>query len=123
MDASVIYETISRGGFEETVLGDRINAIIEDMVHESHSTGSDQSKRSFPIESYHRDRDRGYALREMEALSDKQFTTMFRLNKLVFFYLLAKINPLISARGSLRNNLYHHLSDVSPQTKLAVTLR
>ena len=70
-----------------------------------------------------RHRDRSYALKEMDSLTDSQFTTMFRLNRQTFYWLLFKIKPLLTAKGSLYNNTYHSEHVVDVKTKLAVTLR
>ena len=70
-----------------------------------------------------RQRDRAYALREMSQLSEFQFQRMFRLNRAAFYHLLGLIHHEISPRPSL-NHIFHHAAKlVTPETRLAITLR
>ena len=76
-------------------------------------------------------RDRGYALREMDELSDAQFARMFRLNREAFYFLLAKIiTPKVEAKPngggacpSSQRSYNERLQPITPKTRLAVTLR
>ena len=69
-----------------------------------------------------RSRDRGYALEEMEQLSDKEFKKMFRLSREAFYWLLHKIHHHISPAASLRQKVQLE-RNILPATKLAVTMR
>ena len=63
-----------------------------------------------------RNRNRGYALEEMDALTDPEFKAMFRLSRQAFYFLLPQLNLQ-------SKNPIHRGRDISPKTKLAVTLR
>lgn len=66
-------------------------------------------------------RDRGYALVEMEQLSDLQFVQMYRLNRVAFDDLLEKIAPKLAvneAKATASSG-----SPIAARTRLAVTLR
>ena len=57
--------------------------------------------RSFPARSLRRSRrhrDRGYALANMELMSEKEFKRMFRMTKLMFNELEIKLAPVISCQ-------------------------
>ena len=69
-----------------------------------------------------RHRNRGYALEEMEHLSDKEFQRMFRLNRRAFYWLLSKIHHDISPAASLRQRVQLE-RNISATTKLAVMMR
>jgi len=70
-------------------------------------------------------RDRGYACREMNALTDEQFRRMFRLNKAAFNHVLSLITPMIRWKTSpIGRGKYHtQLKPIPPKVKLAATLR
>ena len=70
-----------------------------------------------------RERDRAYALNEMATLSDAQFQRMFRLNRAAFYHLLNLIHEEIAPRLSLNHNFHNSKKEISPETRLAVTLR
>lgn len=69
-----------------------------------------------------RHRDRGYALREVLALSEETFGQMFRMNRAGFNGLLNKISPFMhetdEAMARVSSNTH-----ISKQTKLYCTLR
>ena len=69
-----------------------------------------------------RQRNRGYALEEMEHLTDKEFQRMFRLNRIAFYWLLSKIYHDISPIASLRQKVQLE-RNITAATKLAVTMR
>ena len=69
-----------------------------------------------------RHRNRGYALKEMEHLSDKEFQRMFRLNRRAFYWLLSKIHHDISPAASLRQRVQLE-RNISATIKLAVMMR
>lgn len=71
-----------------------------------------------------RNRNRSYAIQEMDDLSDKEFTRMFRLNREAFYWLLNKITPLIAPNASQVGNRYHCPDrEITPKTRLAATMR
>ena len=65
-------------------------------------------------------RNRGYALHEMDNISDAQFHRMFRLSRLTFSALLELLSPFIE-RIPKAPKSYGGL--ISTKTRLAVTLR
>ena len=68
-----------------------------------------------------RKRNRGYGMDEMEALSDSDFQSMFRIKREWFNLLLEAITPAILRNEDKARNSSG--SVISPKTKLAVTLR
>lgn len=75
------------------------------------------NRRSAP-----RNRNRGYALEEMDNLSASEFKRMFRLNREAFYWLLLKVRRDIEPKPSLKQSL-HFQREITGKTKLAVTLR
>ena len=69
-----------------------------------------------------RNRNRGYALQEMDNLSASEFKRMFRLNREAFYWLLLLIKKDIEPKSSLRQHL-HFDREITAKTKLAITLR
>jgi hypothetical protein len=69
-------------------------------------------------------RNRGYALNEMEQMSDQDFTAMFRMDREAFDELLelVKNKVMVSDRGNV-NAKNTSGSVILPRTRLAVTLR
>ena len=67
-------------------------------------------------------RDRGFALSQMEELSDDEFRRMFRLSRPAFDALLEKISDDFGVR-SVSFAECSNRSRISPKTRLAVTLR
>ena len=65
-------------------------------------------------------RNRGYALNEMDFLSDVRFHRMFRMTRLTFFALLDLINPLIERAEKAPK---FSGGTIPTKTRLAVTLR
>ena len=92
------------------------------MIHEERSR---ISKRTNEINNkeprYSRKRDRGYALAQMELLSDAEFERMFRLDRLTFQHLEERISPLVSRLEEKAKNACGQ--EISVKTRLAVTLR
>ena len=70
-------------------------------------------------------KDRGYAINEMNLMSDKDFKKMFRLKRRAFYYLLSLIKKHISPSKSAVDPIYYHetLTPIPEQVRLAVTLR
>jgi hypothetical protein len=98
-------------------------ALFEEEFLEAAEEGRYIRKRPYVRhKETNRSREHGFALNEMELLSDKEFTRMFRLNRSGFNHLLEKISPAISGK-SLWNNHHHHQNEVPVKTKLAATLR
>ena len=60
--------------------------------------GRTSERRSAP-----RPRNRGYALEEMETLSDSEFTRMFRLNREAFYWLMYRIDNLLKPIDEFTN--------------------
>jgi DDE superfamily endonuclease len=69
-----------------------------------------------------RNRNRGYALLEMDNLSASEFRRMFRLSREAFYWLLLKIKMDLQPKASLRQRL-HFDREITAKTKLAITLR
>ena len=60
----------------------------------------------------------------MNLLNDKQFTRMFRLNRVAFDHLLFIIEDNITPKGSLKNGDFHHFGkEITPRAKRDVALR
>ena len=116
LNESLINDTITSGNLFPTLIGDQIHNFIDNSSSGGHNPHS-------YMRTFSHGRDKGFALRQMDILTDKEFTRMYRLNRLAFYFMLTKITPYTSSHGSLRNNLYRHSTDINPKTKLAVTLR
>jgi hypothetical protein len=69
-----------------------------------------------------RNRNRGYALQEMDNLSASEFRRMFRLSREAFYWLLLKLKMDLQPKASLRQRL-HFDREITAKTKLAITLR
>jgi hypothetical protein len=69
-----------------------------------------------------RERDRGYALREVEALSEENFMKMFRMNRAGFALLLEKVAPFIKDTDEAMAKVSSK-SCITKATKLYCTLR
>ena len=65
--------------------------------------------------------DRGFAIRQMNNLSEKDFKIMFRMSRASFEILLEKVTPLIQVQENFA--ILSSGSLISNTTKLAVTLR
>lgn len=68
-----------------------------------------------------RKRERGYDLRKMDDLSDRDFTRMFRVSRARFADILGKISPKLERDVQQAKNSSG--GPITPKTKLAVTLR
>jgi DDE superfamily endonuclease len=101
----------------ETVLNDEFDEIRKD-IRQRRAKRKCSKRAAAP-----RNRNRNYALEEMDYLSDSQFQRMFRLNRRAFYALLDMILPSIEALPSLNHTFHHRSKEISPRTRLAVTLR
>ena len=81
--------------------------------------GRTSERRSAP-----RPRNRGYALEEMETLSDSEFTRMFRLNREAYYWLMYRIDNQLKPIDEFTNlSAYNDFIRINNVTRLAVTLR
>lgn len=116
------YEMDIQDILQPAVLASILEDDIIDICNENNE--SKEKRKLSTRASAPRERNRGFAVKEMEILSDKEFTRMFRLSRSAFEWLLAKIAHHIQPQASLRNNVYHNLKrEIPPRTRLAVTLR
>ena len=90
---------------------------FEDALDEDETAPRVSNRRHAP-----RQRDTGYGLRELNALTDKQFTRYFRLNGEAFYWLLNKIKPHIEDQTAF-GRPHHHENQISAETKLYCALR
>jgi hypothetical protein len=56
-------------------------------------------------------------------MSDQEFKRMFRLTRTTFNFLLEKIRPFIEAKPNLKFGSWKNPKSISPEIKLAATLR
>jgi hypothetical protein len=59
---------------------------------------SEQVKKEEQPPRPYRKRDPGYALREMDVMSDREFKKLFRMNRSTFNRLLALVDPFIASK-------------------------
>ena len=78
--------------------------------------GPDSKRRS------QKGKKRAYILEEIDAMSDREFCRMFRLNRTAFSYLLEKIIPHISSKNVF-GKIHGEKISISPKIKFAATLR
>lgn len=78
-------------------------------------------KRRTPAESRRRDRDRAYALREINVLSDADFARMFRVSRERYSTILETIRGDITFDANKATNSSG--SAITPETRLYCTLR
>jgi len=71
-----------------------VNAILQPVIEQI--VEKDDPRQHSGRKHAPRHRDRSYALKEMDSITDRQFTTMFRLNREAFYWLLYKIKPLVA---------------------------
>ena len=76
--------------------------------------------RTMRIPRHHK-RDRGYALKEMDHLSDATFHRMFRMSRTSFLELQERIHPDLQFNDQKATNAAG--SPISTRTRLAMTLR
>ena len=84
LNEALINDTITSGNLFPTLVGDQIHHFIDN------SSSGGHNRHSY-TRTFSHDRDRRYALRQMDILTDKQFNSMNRLNRLAFYFLLTKI--------------------------------
>lgn len=116
------------GNLDSTpICADILQEVISEEVsydEEEENNGVPNTRRPYSNRtSAPRTRNRAYALEEMDALNEKEFTRMFRLNRQKFYWLLEKVTPLIAGHASQDGHRYHTDREISPKTKLACTLR
>jgi len=100
------------------------DALAEILAEELDNNSSTNKKQISNRPSAPRNRDRSYALREMDYyLSDAEFTRMFRLNRIAFTYLLELIALFVSPKINIVEKFRIIERSVPPKTKLAITLR
>ena len=75
LNESLINDTITSGNLFPTLIGDQIHNFIDNSSSGGHNPHS-------YMRTFSHDRDRGFALRQMDILTDKEFTRMYRLNRL-----------------------------------------
>lgn len=69
-----------------------------------------------------RHRNRGYAITEMEHLTDQQFKQMFRVDRPAFYFLVDEIDKILPPRDSTKA-IASSGTEITTVTRLAVTLR
>jgi hypothetical protein len=82
-----------------------------------------RKRRGCDLADSRRKRNRGYALNEMKELTDSQFIRMFRLSRPAFYSLLSLITPYIQCRHNGIAEKRNEEFAITPETKLAITLR
>jgi len=102
--------------FQE-IFGDEFANVDKDNENER------KSRRNF---AERHTRNRGYAIGEMNALTENKFRRMFRLSKDAFNHVLKLITPIIRSKLKFTAGFgkYHRqLEPIPPKVKLAATLR
>ena len=84
----------------ESVIINNTEVICNVLEDEIFATSKNLSNRK----AAPRNRDKCYAIKEIDNLTDAEFTRMFRLNRASFYYLLYKISPLIEIKENSINN-------------------
>jgi len=119
----MIYD---RREFEEVIRSTKSwqwkRKLIVAMVFENDKAKSRASRRSNARRKPRNcNRNRGYALDEMNRLSDSTFRRMFRLTRAAFNELVTLLDPMIVKNPIKATNSSG--SSISTRTRLAVTLR
>jgi hypothetical protein len=96
-------------------------AVLVDMKRKSRRILAKQLKKAARQKPRNRHRNRGFAVGEMEYLSDRQYKEMFRVDRSAFDWLVEDLDTFLRRNEVKANNSSG--SCIPTSTKLAVTLR